>query len=322
MPTYNTGITRDAIVSAASADALIPTPVAQQIIQEAPASSAILSLARTVPMSTQTNRMPVLSVLPTAYWVSGDTGLKQTATQDWSNVVLTAEEIAVLVPIPQAYLDDAQVPIWDEVRPRIAEAFGALLDAAALFGVNKPSTFPTDIYTGAINAGNIVVAGAGTDLGVDVANMGRGLAKDGYAPNGFAVVPGFGWNLLGLRSSQGIPIYEPDMQNGSVSGKLWGYQMKEVQDGAMDPVKASVIAGDWSKAIVGIRQDISFKLFDSGVISDGSGVVIYNMMQQDSVVLRATMRVAFAVANPINKINSNNSTRYPFSVLSPIAALS
>lgn len=77
MPTYNTSITRDS-----SNDPLVPTPVSAQIIQEAAASSFVMSNARRVTMSSKTDRLPVLSVLPQAYWVTGDTGLKQTSTQE------------------------------------------------------------------------------------------------------------------------------------------------------------------------------------------------------------------------------------------------
>ncbi len=317
MVVYNSSISRDG-----SLDPLVPTPVSAEIIQSLPASSAVLTLARSVPMSSQTSRMPVLSVLPTAYWVSGDTGLKQTSNQDWTNVTLTAEELAVIVPIPQAYLDDAQVPIWDEVKPRIAEALGAAVDGACLFGVNKPSTFSTDIYSAAIAAGNIVTAGAGADLGVDVANLGGKVARDGYPINGFVAVPGFAWNLYTMRSAQGIPIYQPNLQDEGPGGRLFGYTMREVLDGAMDPTKASLIAGDWSKAILGVRQDITFKLFTEGVITDGAGAVVLNLMQQDSVALRCVMRIGFATANPVNRVNSNSGTRYPFGVMSPVAALS
>jgi len=45
-------------------------------------------------------RRPVLSVLPVAYWVDGDVGLKQTSAAAWEGVDLIAEEIVAIVPIP------------------------------------------------------------------------------------------------------------------------------------------------------------------------------------------------------------------------------
>lgn len=314
MPTYNSLVSRDN-----SDDPLIPTPVSSQIIQEMPTQSFILQRAGQVRMSTKSQRQPVLDVLPMAYWVGGDTGMKQTSAVDWKNVTLVAEELAVIVPIPEAYLDDAQVPIWDEVRPRIVEAIGAKIDSAALFGVDKPASWPAAIYPSLVAAGNTVRAGTGVDFAQDVTLLGEKIAKDGFAVNGFASRPGLKWKLSGLRSSENIPIYQPDLQ-GATGGNLYGYPLSEVINGSWDADEAELIAGDWSKCIIGMRQDITWKMFDQGVISDGSGAVILNLMQQDSVALRVTMRVAYATSNPVTVLNTDANTRYAFGAVQATTA--
>jgi HK97 family phage major capsid protein len=314
MPALPTMIARDS-----SDDPLVPTPVSAEILQEMPTQSAILQRARHVQLASSTQRQPVLDTLPNAYFVNGDTGLKQTTNADWKNVSLIVEEIACIVPIPEAYLDDAQVPIWSEVRPRMTEALGKLIDGACLFGVNRPSTWGTDIYTGAIAAGNSVAANDGVsthDFGNAVSSLGENIAKDGYAIDGFIARPGLRWNLVGIRTSQGVPVYEPDMQNGT-GGNLYGYPIAEVNNGGWDSSKAELIAGDWSKAIVGMRQDITFKMFTEGVISDSNGAILLNLMQQDAVAMRMVMRMAFATANPVTALNTNSATRYPFGVIHP-----
>lgn len=307
MATYNTSINRDA-----SDDPLVPTPVSAQIIQELPAASAVLARAQTVPMSAKTNRQPVLSVLPTAYFVTGDTGLKQTSSQDWANLELVAEELAVIVPIPEAYLSDAQIPVWDQVRPRIVEAFGKKIDGATLFGVDKPSTWSDPVVGSAVTAGNHTTAGTLDDLAADVAALARLITQDGFNVNGFVSAPGFLWELIGMRTSQGVPIYAPPA--GDQPATLFGRPLNESMNGSFDS-HTQLIAGDWSKAVVGLRQDITFKIFTEGVISDDSGNIVLNLMQQDSVALRAVMRLGWAVANPITNLNSNSSTRFPFGVL-------
>lgn len=312
---YNSIITADE-----SNDPLIPEPVSTQIIQELPQASFVLANGGRVNMSTRTQRQPVLDVLPHAYWVSGDTGLKQTSAVDWANVNLIAEELAVIVPIPENYLMDAQVPIWNEVRPRLVEAIGRTLDAAALFGVNKPGSWPAAVAPSAVLAGNTVTAGTGTDLAQDVAKLGEMIAQDGFTVNGFASRPGLSWFLTGLRSAGdvSIPIYQPNLQAGSApGGTLYGYPLREVTNGAWDPSQAELIAGDWTKLIIGLRQDITFKVFDQGVITNSAGEVVLNLMQQDSVALRVVMRVAYATANPVTSLNADEETRFPFGVLLP-----
>lgn len=305
------------IISRASSgsDPLVPEPVSAQIIEELPKACATLQRARPIPMSTKTQRLPVLDVLPLAYFVGGDTGLKQTSTQKWKNVTLVAEEIATIVPIPEAYLADADVPIWDEVMPRMTESIGALIDSACLFGVGRPSTWSPSLYEGAVAAGNVLAMGTGVDLAQDVASVGEMLVKDGYSINGFIARPGLNWRLTGMRSAgTNLPIYQPNLQGG-MGGNLYGYSMSEVDNGSWVESEAQLIAGNFGDALVGLRADISFKLFTEGVISNDAGAIVLNLMQQDSVAMRVTMRLGWATANPVTRLNPTSSTRYPFAVL-------
>lgn len=317
--TYNQGVTRTSY--ARGQDPLVPDPISAEVIQGLPAASAVLARARRVQMGVNTYRMPALSLLPTAYFVNGDAGMKQTTRQAWKGIDLVVEEIAAIVPIAENYLDDSQVPIWAEVRPRMVEAIGAVIDAACLFGVNKPSTWGTDVYSLALAAGNTVVAGTGDDFAQDVSNLGEKIALDGYDVNGFISRPGLAWKLTGMRSADGIPIYQSDLAEGSPQrGSLYGFPLSQLNNGAMDMTEVELFAGDWSNAMLGVRQDITWKMFDQGVISDDAGNVILNLMQQDSVALRVTCRFAWATAAPMTRMNENNTSRSPFGVVQAATA--
>jgi HK97 family phage major capsid protein len=312
------GFTESITRATSGSDPLVPEPYVAQVIQEMPKASAVLSLVRRVPMSAKTSRQPVLSALPEAYFVTGDTGLKQTTSAEWDNLTLTAEEIAVIVAIPESYLDDSQIPVWSEVRPLIAEAFGRRLDRTILFNESRPATWGEAIVNSAIAAGNRVVEGTGEDLAEEVAELAQIIAEDGGAVNGFAVAPGFKWRLTRLRSVDGIPIYAPPA--GTQPGTLYGAPLPEVLNGGWFPTVASMIAGDWSKGVLGVRQDMSFKVFTEGVISDSDGNIVLNLMQQDSVALRVTARFAWQIANPVNPVNTTAATRSYFGVLTPASS--
>src|SRR5499427_5228183 len=315
MPTYGTHVGR----TTTGSDPLVPEPLATAIIEYAPTASAALFFMNRTTLSSKTQRMPVLDVLPVAYWVGGDTGMKQTTQEQWKNVIMVVEELACIVPIPEAYLDDADVPLWAQVQPRITEAVGALIDSAVLWGVNKPATWGESVFVGATKSGHWTIEGTGTDLGVDVSALGVAMAGSSYTVNGFAAMPGMSWKLTGLRSAQGIPIYQPDM-TARPGGNLYGYNMSEVNNGSwINPTAgALLLAGDFTKSIIGIRNDISFKMFTEGVISDDTGKVILNLMQQDSVAMRMTMRLAYATVNPVTimqpsaVISGTNPQRWPF----------
>ena len=319
MPTYNTHVAR----TTTGSDPLVPEPLATAIIEEAPTQSAALRLMNTTPLSSKTQRMPVLDVLPMAYWVGGDTGMKQTTMQQWKNVVLVVEELACIVPIPEAYLDDADVPLWSQVQPRITEAVGQLIDLAVLWGINKPVTWGEAVFPGAGKSGQVVVQGTGVDMAQDISNLGVMMAEAGFSVDGFAAQPGMSWQLVGMRNAQGTPIYQPDM-TGSPGGNLYGYDMAEIKNGSwqMGASGAVLLAGDFNKAIIGIRKDISFKMFTEGVISDDTGKVILNLMQQDAVAMRMTMRLAYATINAVNIMHPSNgiTARWPFAALLPTGA--
>lgn len=302
---------------------LIPEPVTREIMQGAIAESAVLRMGRRLAnMSSKTQTINVLDALPSAYFVNGEAtdagagdAFKQTTKMAWDKKKLYAEEIAVIVPIPEAALDDADYDIWGEVRPRLTEAFGKVIDAAILFGTNKPSTWRNGVVPSAIAAGNGVPMG--TDVFSDIMGESGLISKvelDGFNPNGVMSAIQMRGKLRGLKDTTGQPIFKSDMQGATRYG-LDGMDMYFPMNGAFDPNQAQMIVGDWSQLVYAIRQDMTFKIFTEGVIQDPSTKAItYNLMQNDMVALRAVMRLGWEIANPINAYNADITNPFPFSV--------
>jgi len=294
---------------------LMPDQVVSEIIQEMPKTSVMLTNAKQVRMSSKKYKQPVLATLPEAYWVDGDAGLKNTSKSDWTGLEMVAEEMAVIVPIPDAVVDDTKINLWDAIKPLIAEAFAKKLDGACIFGTDKPSSWPAAIVAAATAAGNVVARTADTDLGQNVATLGSMVAKQGYGVNGFVSKPGMQWELVGLRNQQGDPIYTA--LPGSPANGLYGYLLNEVMNGAWDANAAELIALDWSKQLIGIRQDVTYAVFREGVISDSEGKILLNLMQQDTSALRVVFRVGYQVALP--KTRLQGAKAYPGGVITPMA---
>ena len=92
---------------------MIPDQEVTEILKMAPEQSVMLANAKRVQMSSQKYKQPVLATLPEAYWVDGDTGLKETTKADWQELTITAEELAVIVPIPPRLTSGAKsVRCW------------------------------------------------------------------------------------------------------------------------------------------------------------------------------------------------------------------
>lgn len=315
MPTYNSLIDRT------GAESLIPEDAAREIVQGVPQQSAVMQLARRLPNMTRAQRrLPVLSSLITASFVTGDTGMKQTSQAAWGNKYINAEELAVIVPIPEAVLDDADYDIWGEIQPRIVEAMGVAFDAAVLFGTNAPDDWPDDLMTGATAAGNSVTVGTvDVDLYDDIMaedGLLNQVEEDGFMVTGHVAATVMKARLRGLRDTTGQPIFLRSMQE-TTRYELDGAPVIFPMNGAFDPAQALMFSGDWTQLVYALRQDITTKLLTEAVIQDGAGNIIYNLAQQDMVALRAVMRLGWQLPNPINRMQSTEANRYPFAVLLP-----
>lgn len=323
----------NSIISRTDAEALIPEDVSREIIQSVPQQSAVMQVSRRLPdMPRNQRRMPVVSALPTAYFVTGDTGQKQTSEVNWEDKYLNAEELAVIVPIPESVLDDADYDIWGQIRPLIEEAFGKAFDAAVLHGTNAPSDWPDDIATGAAAASHSVDLSTQVAAGEDLYDVLLGesgvvslVEADGFMVNGHIAALSMRGKLRGVREkvydgsgavNLGAPIFTRSMQDRS-RYELDGAPMFFPTNGAVNASAVLDFAGDWSQLVYAMRQDVTYKVLDQAVIQDSAGNIVYNLAQQDMIALRAVMRLAWQLPNPINRVNETASTRYPFAILVP-----
>lgn len=312
------------IINRTDLSGLIPEPVTREIIQGVTEGSAVLQMGRRLPnMTSKTQTMNVLDMLPTAYFVNGDTGMKQTTKMKWDKKKIYAEEIAVIVPIPEAVLDDADYDIWGEVRPRLVEAFGKVIDGAILFGTNKPTSWRDSVLETCTKAGSVVAATP--YIYDDIMAEGGVIAKveeSGYLVNGIMSAIQMRAKLRGLKDLNGVPLFKTDMQ-GATPYALDGSPMYFPRNGAFDTAKALMFAGDWTELVYSIRQDITFKIFDQGVVQDPSdNSIVYNLMQNDMVALRAVMRLGWEIPNPKTAYNDNITNPCPFAVYAPAGTVS
>lgn len=299
------------ITNRSDVEALIREQIVSTIFQDAPKQSTFMSMAKKLPnMTSKQTRIRVLDFLPTAYWVHGDTGMKQTTRQAWDNVFLTAGELAVIVPIPESVFDDAEMDIMGEITPRVNEAIGQKVDAAVIFGDNRPPEWQADIITLARQAGNNVAPAEGKDwydliLGEDGAFA--KVEEDGYGVSGAIAAMNFKSKLRGLRDANGAPIFMRTMQE-SARYTLDGATMQFPENGGFYPNIAQLVVGDFSQAVYAIRQDITVKILDQGVIQDPeTKEIVYNLAQQDMIALRIVFRMGWALPNPATRMNEDRT---------------
>lgn len=310
------------VLSRADAAGTIPVEYSNELLNGVAQESFLTKMSRRLRnMTVYEEKLPVLSALATAYFPGGDTGKVQTTEINWEDVTIYAEDLAVLVPVSKNVLNDAKIPIWDEVKKELITAAGVGIDNAMLYGTNKPSTWPTAIVTAALAAGHNVSLAAYTDLyeailGEDAAeNAGLFglLENDGFEVNGVLAHLSMKSKLRNSRDADGHPIFNTDP---AAAGRylLDGSQTYFPKTGITNTTQ-KMIAGDWQALAYSMRQDLAFEVYTEGVIQDAAGTIIYNLLQQRMAAIMLTMRLGFAVPNPINRVNGTAATRYPFAYL-------
>src|SRR5262245_16208252 len=313
-----------ASIDRTEAGPLIPEDAAHEIITQVTEKSFVLSTFPRVPMSRKQKRLPILDRKPVAYFVNGDSGLKQTSDMKWDNIFLNAEELAVLVPVPDMIYDDVDYDLWGLIKPQVTEAMGAKIDDAVLFGTGKPSLWPNAVATDAASAGNVVtgaVASATHDIFDDLSGTLTLLENDGYEPDAWLMRPTMRSTMRNARdTSRGFlyPAAGPansGAQNVKWQGEVFNIPAKISKMGlssfAAGASNTLAFAFDTSFFRVAIRDDINMRVFTEGVISDGAGAVVLNLMQQDTKVLRVTFRLAWVAANPVSLMQPTRASSYP-----------
>ena len=302
------------IISNEDAKVLQPEhEIVDSIVQGITQSSTILPLMRRLPdMITGTATMNVLDTLPVTYFVDEgvSNGRKQTTRASWKGKKIKAEEIAVIVPIKKNVYNDSKYDIWGQIKPLIIQDAYRLIDEAILLGENKPAEWREGLIPSTITAGNTVAETTNDTTYTLISKAMTKVEEDGYDVTG--LVGGVslkGAFREGLLDSTGQPL--------SPTSEVMQLPRVYAKNGAWNNEVAKFMVGDFTQAVYAIREDMTFEVFDTGSITDADGKVLYNLLQDDMVALRFTFRLGWEVANPVNLLNKDEATRFPFAVVTP-----
>lgn len=315
----------NSVIGSSDLGSLIPTSVSTDVMKQVVETNPIFNLAKRLPnMSAHTYTLPVMSALALAYFVTGEAGLKQSTEVNWEDKYITAEELAVIVPIPESVLKDSNFDIWAQIKPELVAAFNVAIARAVLYGTNIPASWTTNLgaaglLAGATAAANVKSLAAYADAyeailgetaaGVDGVFM--AVEADGFAVTGSIAHQSMRGILRNTRDANGNPIFGRDGGGYMLDGSPIYFPL----DGSVVAGSSLMVSGQWDQLVYSIREDMSYKILDQAVIQDNAGTIIYNLAQQDMVALRAVMRLGFALPNPINRVQSTAASRYPFGIL-------
>jgi HK97 family phage major capsid protein len=288
----------------------LPPTLTGPIFEKSVEQSAVMSLARRVPLSMSANTaVPVPLDVPTADWVE-QAGRKPLGTGGMDIKQMTGKKIAVLIPVAMEVVQSNAAGLWTQLQSDLPTAFSRAFDRAAIHGKTmKGATGPFADYltqtTKAVSLGTTTQANGGI-WGDFVKGMGD-IADDDWDYTGTVADHRLKARLLGATDTTGRPILvdttqpgtgaalagtlvgEPIAYSRSVSGKL------RRQSGTVDS-GLRAIGGDWSQTAYGVGMDITVRISREATYIDEDGGV-HSAFQENLVLLLAEAYYGFVLGD-------------------------
>jgi HK97 family phage major capsid protein len=264
-------------------EGLLPKEVATSILSATQEASVVLGLGVTRPMGTGVQSVPLVKLAPDAAFVARGER-KPYAKIEWSADELVAEEIACVAAVADADIADAGPNLEANVEAELAAAIGRALDAAVLFGVEAPASYPA----GGIVSGTPVMGADALEAldGALAAVEGQGVLPDGIAA-GVAI-------NSALRQAY---IAAAALPSEAVTPNVFGVPVRVTT--GWDSSKGDALVGGFQFLQIGVRQDITVETSQEAVLLDDQGDIAVSAWQDDQTLIRCHARFGVAVGTPV-----------------------
>lgn len=273
----------------------LPVEVSQEIIQKTQESSAVMKLARQIPLPGRGASINVITGDPEATWI-GETDAKAVSNPDLDTKVMRGYKLAVIVPFSDEFRRDVPA-LYDAIVSRIPGALGQKFDKTVFGGVDKPgSDFDNFAAVTAQSLASDPYAGlvaAETDISIN-----------GGILNGFVLAPQGKGVLLGATDQDKRPLFINNVAEGAIPMILGA--RTEVSKGAYVSGSPQVVgfAGDWTQAMYGIVEGVKITFSSDASLDLGNGTTIH-LFQRDMFALRAEIEIGFRADTTVfNKLTA------------------
>lgn len=258
----------------------VPLEISKEVIKNVINQASILKVCKMESMGSDKKTIPHLVDTGSATWVKEGESIGTTIPA-FEYPQLKACKLGVIIPITNEKINDSVSSVMEEVKQAMADAFATAIDKACIFGIDSP--FDTSLMASADAQKNVF---SGT-WDAELSNA-MGLVEDNkYNCNNI---------LMGLSQKKIIRLLANDgTKKSSITlNSIFETPIEYVRD--WDDTKALSITGDFSKAIVGTRENIEYKVLDQATIVSGDDTI--NLAQRDMIAIKATMRMGFVVVEP------------------------
>lgn len=273
------------------------------LFEQARKSSAVMMLARRIPLGINGQEIPYTMTKAQAAWVS-EAGKKPTTESTLGLKTIKPHKLACISVVSSEVVRANPGNYMSILRDDIAEAFAVAFDTAALHGTNSPfgSGNNLDATTKAVALGT-AAATAGSVYGDVVAGLDL-LVKADKRLTGFLFAREVEPMFLGSMDTTGRPLFidaPPASQTtqavtgGSVIGRP-AYLGDNVVDTPGSGKKTLGYGGDWSQCVWGAVGGISYRVSTEAAVTIGGTLV--SLYENNLVAVLAEAEYGFLCNDP------------------------
>lgn len=273
----------------------LPTDLAQEVLQKTRNASAVMQLARQIPLPGRGLTIPVITGDPTAAWVA-ETGAKPVSNPSLSQKIMQAYKLAVIVPFSDEFRRDLSA-LYDAIVERLPGALALKFDQTVIGNGDKPGE-NFDNFAGC--TAQSLIADTGYTAYNGLVNAYTDIAAAGGALDGFGLSPAAKGILLGAVDGNGRPLFVNSAADGAVPMVLGArtiegrglYKAGAAGVGTAAGTPAVVgVAGDWTQAVWGTVEGVQVRFADQTGLTIGSDQV--NLWEHNMFAVRAEIEVGF-----------------------------
>lgn len=264
----------------------IPHEFGEGIVKDVIENSKVMQLGVHEPMTKQKKVFNYLAKGPGAYWV-GEGQRIQTSKAEWLQVEMEAKKLGVILVASREFLQYSLSDFFNQMQPKIGEAFYKKFDEAAILNVDNP--FAQSIEQSVIAADNVLSEALTTDAIFKLEDL---VTDEDYEPNAFISKTQNRSLLRPLVDGEGLTsvrLYDRS------TNELDGLPVVDLKSGEL--AKGHIYTGDFDQIRYGIPYNINYSISEEAqlstvVASDGNPV---NLYEQELIAIRATMDIGFMV---------------------------
>ena len=261
----------------------LPTEVSQEIMSKTQTESAVMRLARQIPLPGRGLTIPVITSDPVAEWVD-ETNAKPISNPGLDKKIMQAYKLAVIMPFSNEFRRDAAA-LYDELVRRLPLALAERFDATVFGGVTAPGA-NFDTFAAATAQS---IASPNTYAGLVAAD--GDIAAHGGILNGFVISPQAKAILLSAVDGNQRPLFINSVAEGAIPMILGAQTLQSKGAYVSGSPNIVGVAGDWTQAMYGTVEGVQISYSSDATLVTGNTTI--NLFQQNMFAVRAEIEVGF-----------------------------